>query len=209
MTALEVQGVAAEDGGHHRVRAPALRTHGGPSIPPGAIEKGAHAARSSDDACGALRQYTATVHKEKALAPPLVDLFHFYFCSYHRGVVWRVFQGLQPPAGLEISPSCPTRNSCFVHSFQRTSERWLHIQGRCVQVARIVLDPVVVNIQASWVKMGSQWAARLLSAGANDMGGSIMNESITRCAPLSARMSGVVWLLHAHLNLGRWLLHNE
>lgn len=36
--------------------------------------------------------------------------------------------------------------------------------------------------QASWVKMGPERAARLLSAGCNDMGGSIMNESITRAA---------------------------
>lgn len=59
-------------------------------------------------------------------------------------------------------------------------------------MARIVLDPVVVNIQASWVKMGSHWAARLLSAGANDMGGSIMNESITRCVPPSLHLSSGV-----------------
>ncbi len=37
-------------------------------------------------------------------------------------------------------------------------------------------------IQASWVKMGPHRAARLLAAGCNDMGGSLMNESITRAA---------------------------
>ena len=36
--------------------------------------------------------------------------------------------------------------------------------------------------QASWVKMGPERAARLLACGANDMGGSLMNESITRAA---------------------------
>jgi FO synthase len=49
-------------------------------------------------------------------------------------------------------------------------------------VARIVLDPVIANIQASWVKMGPDGAVLCLEAGANDMGGVLMNESITRAA---------------------------
>jgi FO synthase len=49
-------------------------------------------------------------------------------------------------------------------------------------VARLALDPVIVNIQASWVKMGPEGAALCLAAGANDMGGVLMNESITRAA---------------------------
>ncbi len=49
-------------------------------------------------------------------------------------------------------------------------------------VARLVLDPVIVNVQASWVKMGPDGAASCLAAGANDFGGTLMNESITRAA---------------------------
>jgi FO synthase len=49
-------------------------------------------------------------------------------------------------------------------------------------VARLALHGAVSNIQASWVKMGPQQAARLLRCGANDMGGVLMNESITRAA---------------------------
>jgi FO synthase len=49
-------------------------------------------------------------------------------------------------------------------------------------VARLALDPVIPNIQASWVKMGPAGAALCLEAGANDMGGVLMNESITRAA---------------------------
>jgi FO synthase len=49
-------------------------------------------------------------------------------------------------------------------------------------VARLVLDPVIANVQASWVKMGPDGAAMCLEAGANDMGGVLMNESITRAA---------------------------
>ncbi len=49
-------------------------------------------------------------------------------------------------------------------------------------VARIVLYPDVPNIQASWVKMGAEGVAACLHAGANDVGGTLMNESITRAA---------------------------
>jgi len=49
-------------------------------------------------------------------------------------------------------------------------------------VARLVLHPVITNIQTSWVKMGSEGAAFCLQAGANDLGGTLMNESITRAA---------------------------
>ena len=49
-------------------------------------------------------------------------------------------------------------------------------------VARLALHPLVPNIQTSWVKMGPQGAAACLQAGANDLGGTLMNESITRAA---------------------------
>ncbi len=49
-------------------------------------------------------------------------------------------------------------------------------------IARIVLYPEVPNIQASWVKMGPHGVGACLGAGANDVGGTLMNESITRAA---------------------------
>ncbi len=49
-------------------------------------------------------------------------------------------------------------------------------------VARLALHGAVANVQASWVKLGPARAAALLRAGANDMGGVLMNESITRAA---------------------------
>jgi FO synthase len=49
-------------------------------------------------------------------------------------------------------------------------------------VARLAFDPVITNIQTSWVKMGPDGAALCLDAGANDMGGVLMDESITRAA---------------------------
>jgi FO synthase len=49
-------------------------------------------------------------------------------------------------------------------------------------VARLVLHPHITNIQTSWVKMGPAGAAMCLNAGANDLGGTLMNESISRAA---------------------------
>jgi FO synthase len=49
-------------------------------------------------------------------------------------------------------------------------------------VARLVLHPLVTNIQASWVKLGTAGVARVLGAGVNDLGGTLMNESISRAA---------------------------
>jgi FO synthase len=49
-------------------------------------------------------------------------------------------------------------------------------------VARLVLHPHILNVQASWVKMGREGMREALQAGANDLGGTLMNESITRAA---------------------------
>ena len=49
-------------------------------------------------------------------------------------------------------------------------------------VARLALHPHVTNIQASWVKLGHEGVLAALNAGCNDLGGTLMNESITRAA---------------------------
>ena len=49
-------------------------------------------------------------------------------------------------------------------------------------VARLALDPWIANIQTSWVKMGPDGMRLALAAGVNDVGGTLMNESITRAA---------------------------
>lgn len=52
-------------------------------------------------------------------------------------------------------------------------------------VARLVFHGLIDNIQASWVKMGREGVTACLNAGCNDLGGSLMNESITRAAGAS------------------------
>jgi FO synthase len=49
-------------------------------------------------------------------------------------------------------------------------------------VARLVLHPDIRNIQASWVKLGPDGVRAVLRAGVNDLGGTLMNESISRAA---------------------------
>lgn len=70
----------------------------------------------------------------------------------------------------------------------------IYLQGRsrpgptwdeCVlihAVARIAFDGLIPNIQASWVKLGLPGGGRLLGAGCNDIGGTLMNESISRAS---------------------------
>ena len=52
-------------------------------------------------------------------------------------------------------------------------------------VGRLALHPWVTNVQASWVKLGVEGAQAALRAGANDLGGTLMNESISRAAGAS------------------------
>jgi FO synthase len=49
-------------------------------------------------------------------------------------------------------------------------------------VARILLDGLISNIQVSWVKLGVEACQTILRAGANDFGGTLMEETISRMA---------------------------
>ena len=52
-------------------------------------------------------------------------------------------------------------------------------------VSRLALNPLIPNIQASWVKLGADGVRHCLSAGVNDLGGTLMDESISRSAGAS------------------------
>ena len=49
-------------------------------------------------------------------------------------------------------------------------------------VGRLALHPWITNVQASWVKLGPRGVTAALRAGVNDLGGTLMNESISRAA---------------------------
>lgn len=77
----------------------------------------------------------------------------------------------------------------FVHMEAPLYRRGLARQGPSFReavlmhaVARLALHGAIDNIQTSWVKMGPEGARRALAAGVNDMGGTLMNESISRAA---------------------------
>ena len=52
-------------------------------------------------------------------------------------------------------------------------------------ISRLVLNPLIKNIQASWTKLGHEGVKACLNAGVNDLGGTLMNETITRAAGAS------------------------
>jgi FO synthase len=71
-------------------------------------------------------------------------------------------------------------------------------------VARLTLSPGFANIQASWVKMGHAGLREALQAGANDLGGTLMNESISRAAGALHGQEMTVGEMHAlAASLGR------
>ena len=52
-------------------------------------------------------------------------------------------------------------------------------------IGRLALHPLITNIQTSWVKMGHEGVKACLRSGANDLGGTLMDETITRSAGAS------------------------
>src|SRR5688500_10106032 len=52
-------------------------------------------------------------------------------------------------------------------------------------VGRIAYRDTIPNVQVSWVKVGAGGAAQVLQAGANDLGGTLMDENISRAAGAS------------------------
>lgn len=73
--------------------------------------------------------------------------------------------------------------------------------------SRIALDGAIENIQASWVKLGPQGAAAMMRAGANDLGGTLMDESITRAAGgVNGQEFGEVQMHQLAAGLGRPLV---
>ncbi len=81
-------------------------------------------------------------------------------------------------------PFVPMEAPLFRKGKTRTGPTWRETI-LMYAVSRLVLSPHINNIQASWVKMGREGVKQALQAGANDMGGNLMNESISRAAGAS------------------------
>jgi FO synthase len=63
-------------------------------------------------------------------------------------------------------------------------------------VARIMLHGLIENIQCSWVKLGPEVCTQLLNGGVNDLGGTLMEETISRMAGSSNGSRKSVTELH-------------
>ena len=63
-------------------------------------------------------------------------------------------------------------------------------------VARIAYNGVIDNIQSGWVKIGADSVQQLLQAGCTDLGGTLMDENISRAAGAD-HGQGRAQLLHA------------
>ena len=71
-------------------------------------------------------------------------------------------------------------------------------------VARLAFDGLIDNIQASWVKLGLEAGLTLLAAGANDLGGTLMDEYISAAAGAShGTMTGAEDFTAAIESIGR------
>src|ERR1017187_2451449 len=77
----------------------------------------------------------------------------------------------------------------FIHSQTRLFQSGGARAGRSVHedlivhaLARVLLHGYIPNIQVSWVKLGFEQSLKCLEAGANDFGGTLMEESISRTA---------------------------
>jgi len=75
----------------------------------------------------------------------------------------------------------------FIHELNRLYQKMEARPGssmledlRLVAVARLFLRPHIKNVQVSWVKMGAKLSQMALLGGANDFGGTLMEESISR-----------------------------
>ncbi|MFH1821185.1 MAG: 7,8-didemethyl-8-hydroxy-5-deazariboflavin synthase subunit CofH [Methanobacteriota archaeon] len=78
------------------------------------------------------------------------------------------------------------------------------VQGlRAHAVARLMLAGHLNNIQTSWVKLGPAGAQLMLNAGANDVGGTLMEESITKAAGVKPHMMRSEQLEELILGIGR------
>jgi FO synthase subunit 2 len=73
---------------------------------------------------------------------------------------------------------------------------------RVFAVSRIFLDNFR-NIQASWIKLGRKFSQLMLNFGANDLGGTLMEESISRAAGIDSRILGKEELERMIIEAGR------
>ncbi|AVT38888.1 bifunctional FO biosynthesis protein CofGH [Plantactinospora sp. BB1] len=98
---------------------------------------------------------------------------------------FRVLAGLQDRTGgfteFVALPFVHTNAPIYLAGIARPGPTWR--ENRVVHaMARLLLHGRIDNIQCSWVKLGDSGTAELLRSGCNDLGGTLMEETISRMA---------------------------
>jgi FO synthase len=98
---------------------------------------------------------------------------------------FRVLAGIQDRTGgfteFVALPFIHTNAPIYLAGIARAGATWR--ENRVVHaMARILLHGRVSNIQCSWVKLGDDGTVAMLNGGANDLGGTLMEETISRMA---------------------------
>lgn len=78
-------------------------------------------------------------------------------------------------------PFVPMNTPMFKRHVSRDGPTWRETV-LMYALSRLVLNPLIPNIQTSWVKLGPAGMQETMAAGVNDFGGVLMNESISRAA---------------------------
>ncbi len=74
---------------------------------------------------------------------------------------------------------------------------------KMVALSRVLLNGYIRNIQASWVTQGMEVAQVALNYGANDLGGTMIEENVVRAAGVPFRSKSIDEMVHAAKKLGR------
>ncbi|MBQ1074621.1 bifunctional FO biosynthesis protein CofGH [Micromonospora sp. C31] len=98
---------------------------------------------------------------------------------------FRVLAGLQDRTGgfteFVALPFVHTNAPIYLAGIARPGPTWR--ENRVVHaMARLLLHNRIDNIQCSWVKLGDEGTAEMLRGGCNDLGGTLMEETISRMA---------------------------
>ncbi|NUR72956.1 MAG: bifunctional FO biosynthesis protein CofGH [Hamadaea sp.] len=113
---------------------------------------------------------------------------------------FRVLAGIQDDTGgfteFVALPFVHTNAPIYLAGIARAGASWR--ENRAVHaMARILLHGRIPNIQCSWVKLGDEGTVAMLQGGCNDLGGTLMEETISRMAGSEHGSARTVGQLHA------------
>jgi FO synthase len=97
------------------------------------------------------------------------------------GIQWSAPGGFTEIRGAAV-PFVHQNAPIYLAGIARPGPTWSGRTGRCTRWARLLLPREIDNIQCSWVKLGDDGTLAMLNGGCNDLGGTLMEETISRMA---------------------------